>query len=358
MKRFKVVPEGYKRIGEMAREAGVSVRMLSYYDKEGLLVPSAESEVGYRLYNDKDGVRLVQILMLKELGFSLREIKARLGKLDTPEEVRGMLAEQIAQVRRRIASLNASLAAMEALNGEITEMETVNFKKYAAILLNLKVKNERYWMIKYFDDDALDKLRGHVGQEKVAMMTATLNDLYKEAAKLIKKRVSPEGGKGRRFAEKLWLVLLDLTGGDMEMMQILNEQIEKAIQFDKGGDAERMQVQAFMGQALKMYHGHHPTQGDMDAKMMQFGIKANAEAYQMHREKVSPESEQAQAFIKNFWETMLGFVGGDMEKLFQLNAQAKQMGLHDKKEKIAAEFIEAAMMFFFKNPKKQAEGVN
>ena len=78
----------------------------------------------------------------------------------------------------------------------------------------------------------------------------------------------------------------------------------------------------------------------------------------MHREKVSPESEQAQAFIKNFWETMLGFVGGDMEKLFQLNAQAKQMGLHDKKEKIAAEFIEAAMMFFFKNPKKQAEGVN
>src|SRR5438128_10142424 len=60
--------------GQFAQKADVSVRTLRYYDKVGLLSPSYYTEAGYRLYTDTDFSRLQQILALKFLGFSLREI--------------------------------------------------------------------------------------------------------------------------------------------------------------------------------------------------------------------------------------------------------------------------------------------
>ena len=51
------------------KKMGVTVRTLQYYDKEGLLSPSAESEGGRRLYTDKDLITLHQIISLKSLLF-------------------------------------------------------------------------------------------------------------------------------------------------------------------------------------------------------------------------------------------------------------------------------------------------
>ena len=53
----------------------ISVRMLHYYDKIGLLKPSAVTELGYRLYNDETLETLQQILFFKELDIPLKEVK-------------------------------------------------------------------------------------------------------------------------------------------------------------------------------------------------------------------------------------------------------------------------------------------
>lgn len=63
------------KIKEVAEISGVSVRMLHYYDKTGLLKPENVSRSGYRLYSEGDIERLSEILFYKELGFSLEEIK-------------------------------------------------------------------------------------------------------------------------------------------------------------------------------------------------------------------------------------------------------------------------------------------
>ena len=86
MEKHKAIPQGYMTVGEVAKKMGVTVRTLQYYDKEGLLSPSAESEGGRRLYTDKDLVTLHQIMSLKSLGFSLDDIKQRLIYLETPEQ--------------------------------------------------------------------------------------------------------------------------------------------------------------------------------------------------------------------------------------------------------------------------------
>src|SRR5687768_14923871 len=54
--------------------AGVSVRTLHPYDEIGLLKPSVRTSAGYRLYGEKELLRLQQILFYKELDFSLQQI--------------------------------------------------------------------------------------------------------------------------------------------------------------------------------------------------------------------------------------------------------------------------------------------
>ena len=64
MTKYRAIPQGFMTVGEVAKKMGVTVRTLQYYDKEGLLSPSAESEGGRRLYTDKDLVMLHQIISL------------------------------------------------------------------------------------------------------------------------------------------------------------------------------------------------------------------------------------------------------------------------------------------------------
>jgi DNA-binding transcriptional MerR regulator len=69
-------------VQKMAKLAGVSIRTLHLYDQLGLLKPSIRTEAGYRLYGEKELLRLQQILFYKELDFPLKEIKVI---LDNPE---------------------------------------------------------------------------------------------------------------------------------------------------------------------------------------------------------------------------------------------------------------------------------
>lgn len=61
-------------VKKLAKLAGVSVRTLHLYDQMGLLKPSARTEAKYRLYGEKELLRLQQILFYKELDFPLQAI--------------------------------------------------------------------------------------------------------------------------------------------------------------------------------------------------------------------------------------------------------------------------------------------
>lgn len=69
-------------VNEVSKLTGVSVRTLQYYDKIGLLKPASYTESGYRLYDDTALETLQQILLFRELEFSLKEIKKILSGAD------------------------------------------------------------------------------------------------------------------------------------------------------------------------------------------------------------------------------------------------------------------------------------
>ncbi len=64
-----------KSVKEVSKISGISVRTLHHYDAIGLLKPTALSDAGYRLYDDAALERLQQILLFRELEFSLKDIK-------------------------------------------------------------------------------------------------------------------------------------------------------------------------------------------------------------------------------------------------------------------------------------------
>lgn len=69
-------------VHQIAQLAGISVRTLHHYDRLGLLKPAIRTEARYRMYGEKELIRLQQILFYKELDFSLADILELLKKPD------------------------------------------------------------------------------------------------------------------------------------------------------------------------------------------------------------------------------------------------------------------------------------
>ena len=96
----------------MARLAGVSVRTLHHYDAIGLLVPEIRTAAGYRVYTDADLLRLQQILIGRELGLSLEEIRR---SLDDPRfDRRATLLDQRQRLKERMQQAEAMIRAVDA----------------------------------------------------------------------------------------------------------------------------------------------------------------------------------------------------------------------------------------------------
>ena len=62
------------KIGELAQRTGISRDAIRFYEKHGLITPTARTDSGYRLYSKSDVLRISFILSAKEVGFTLNEV--------------------------------------------------------------------------------------------------------------------------------------------------------------------------------------------------------------------------------------------------------------------------------------------
>ena len=125
-----------RTVNEVSRLTGVSVRALHHYDAIGLLKPEAVTEAGYRLYDDKNLERLGQILLFKELGFSLQEIGEI---LNSPDFDRGKVLDHQIELlnleKKRIENIIAFAeqtrkTGVYKMNFKVFDREKI--EKYAA----------------------------------------------------------------------------------------------------------------------------------------------------------------------------------------------------------------------------------
>jgi DNA-binding transcriptional MerR regulator len=111
------------KIGDFARLSQVSVVTLRYYDEMELLKPvNVDAFTGYRYYSADQLPRLNRILALKDLGFTLEQIKLMLVEDLSVEQLRGMLTAQRSQVEKRLVEEQERLNRIESRLRQI-EME-------------------------------------------------------------------------------------------------------------------------------------------------------------------------------------------------------------------------------------------
>ena len=98
-------------IGRVAELVGVSVRTLHHWDEIGLVSPATRTWSDYRVYQAADIERIQQVLLHRELGLSLAEVRAVLDDPDTDvvaqlDRQRAVLSERLDRLRRMIAAVD------------------------------------------------------------------------------------------------------------------------------------------------------------------------------------------------------------------------------------------------------------
>ncbi|MGW0083898.1 MerR family transcriptional regulator [Streptomyces sp. NPDC003393] len=120
----------HMQIGEVAARTGLSLRTIRHYEETGLVIPSARSQGGFRLYTEADVARLMVIRRMKPLGFTLDEMRDLLAATDRLDAGDGLTdgerEELLARVReyeqaaqQRVADLRTQLARAEEFAGTL-----------------------------------------------------------------------------------------------------------------------------------------------------------------------------------------------------------------------------------------------
>lgn len=106
-------------IGEISRLSGVNIETIRYYERIGVMPKPKRSEGGHRLYGETQLNRLAFVRRSRELGFTLKEVRALLAFIDsgnmTCNEVHAVTTEHLQDVRDKIEDLRKLERALEEL---------------------------------------------------------------------------------------------------------------------------------------------------------------------------------------------------------------------------------------------------
>ncbi len=197
------------RVGDLADRTGVSVRALHHYDEIGLVSPRRRSAAGHRLYSGADVARLLRVQSLRQLGFSLDEIKRC---LDEPGfEPVAVLDLHIARLREQTAEAERLCARLETLRNRLGGDGEVPIGEFLVAI------EEMTMFEKYYTKEQLaqlEKRAKEVGPEAIAEAQAEWPRLIAAVREKMEAGVSPDDPGVQRLARR-WQELIEaFTGGD------------------------------------------------------------------------------------------------------------------------------------------------
>jgi DNA-binding transcriptional MerR regulator len=199
------------KIGELAKRTGVSIRTLHHYDEIGLLSPSHRTESGHRLYGREEVVRLQQVLSLRQLGFSLDEVR---DALDRPDfDVRRVIELHVARLRQEIAMQQGLCERLEAIAARHPTASTEDFIQAIEVMTMFE---------KYYSKEQLDTLakrREQLGEARMAEVQEEWPRLIAEVRAEMQRGTDPKEPRVQALAKKWMDLIHEFTGGDAGIEQ-------------------------------------------------------------------------------------------------------------------------------------------
>ena len=133
-------------IGKLVKEFNLSRSTLLYYDRIGLLTPSARTEADYRVYSEQDFNRMSKIALYKKAGLSLEAIA----------EILDSGADQFSTIlEQRLESLNSEMSRIRQQQRFILQLLGKD-----SLLKNAKAMNKEQW-VKILKDSGMDEAAMH-----------------------------------------------------------------------------------------------------------------------------------------------------------------------------------------------------
>ena len=204
------MPNALWKVGDLARETGLSIRTLHYYDEIGLLEPSHKTDSGHRLYTSRDIERIQQIISLKQLGFPLLEIREMLNRGDfSPLRVIEMHLERL---REQVKLQQQACERLEAIARKLQRSEDVSVEQF---LKTIEVMN---MFDKYFTKEQLDELgerRKTLGEERISEVEAEWPRLIAQVRAEMEKGTDPATPEVREMARRWKGLVEEFTGGNL-----------------------------------------------------------------------------------------------------------------------------------------------
>ncbi|MBW4475816.1 MAG: MerR family transcriptional regulator [Tolypothrix brevis GSE-NOS-MK-07-07A] len=231
------------KVGELAKQTGISIRTLHYYDEIGLLSPSERTESDYRLYSQADIIRLQQIISLRQLGFSLMEIKACLQQPDF--SLQHTIQLHIARLREQIELSQKLLHRLEALAANSQTSLDID-----TLIQTIEVMT---MFEKYYTPEQLEALKQRqelLGEELIHQVENEWEGLIAQARLEMEKGTDPASETVQNIAKRWQELIAEFTGGNPGIEQSLNNmyQQEGVETASRGmGDAALWE---YMGRAL------------------------------------------------------------------------------------------------------------
>ena len=232
------------KVGELAKHTGLTVRALHHYDEIGLLSPSHRSEAGYRLYDGEDIARLLQILSLRQLGFSLDEIGDCLSRPEnTLEHVLGL---HIARLRDGIELQRKLCSRLEAVSERLRSAEEVSVEDFLETMEAIQMFE------KHFTEEQKRQIeeRGKaIGQDRIKEVEAEWPQLIAKVRAEMDNGTDPASDNVQALMRRWKELLAEFTGGDPGIQQSLNRmyQQEPSVQTRTGIDPALME---YVGRAM------------------------------------------------------------------------------------------------------------
>lgn len=236
-------------VKEVSRLCGLTVRTLQYYDKIGLLKAPLLSEAGYRLYDDEALETLQQIMLFRELEFSLEEIKQILYTEDFDRDL--ALTQQINLLRMKKRHIEDIIKfAKKVKSGE---QEKMDFKAFDTSKMDSYAKHakDRWGQTEAYAEYE-DKMKGKSKQAKIDMAEG-LMAFFEEFGKM--RDINPSEQVVQESVKKLQKYITDnyynctneiLAG--LGMMYVHDEDFRKNI--DRAGGEGTAK---FVGEAIMIY---------------------------------------------------------------------------------------------------------
>jgi MerR family transcriptional regulator, thiopeptide resistance regulator len=210
------------KVGDLAKQTGVSVRTLHYYDEIGLLSPSHRTETGYRLYGEDDIIRLQQIVSLRQIGLSLEEIRACLEQSNF--SFSHVVQLHMTRLREQIELSQKLLNRLESI------AQTVNSAEVVSVEVLIQTIEIICMLEKYYTPEQLETLKQRqelLGEERICQAQADWQDLIEQVRAEMEKGTDPASEPVKALARRSQELIQAFTGGDPEIEQSLNQMYQQ-----------------------------------------------------------------------------------------------------------------------------------